>query len=109
MSVNIRIELDVSGLSSREQADEARRAVQDVIDDDGLQHEVTVSTSERDGRFMVLGRTGRFPVVISGVSRWEPEFRARVEAAAEQVTVSAKVRLSCTDVDLERALEEGTL
>ncbi|MBU6530165.1 hypothetical protein [Streptomyces mayonensis] len=59
--------------------------------------------------FMVSGRTGGFPAVISGVSRWEPEFRARVEAAVEKVTASAKVRLFCADVDLERALEEGTL
>ncbi len=109
MSANIRIELDVSGLSSREQAGKVRQAVQDVVDVEGLQHEVTVSTWERDGAFMVVGRTGRFPVIISGVSRWEPAFQARVEAAVERVTATARVRLFCADVDLERAMEEGTL
>ncbi|MFF7554233.1 hypothetical protein ACFZA9_15250 [Streptomyces olivaceus] len=109
MSVNIRIELDVSGLSSREQAGKVRQAVQDVVDVEGLQHEVTVSTWERDGTFMVLGRTGRFPVIISGASRWKPAFQARVEAAVERVTATARVRLFCADVDLERAMEEGTL
>ncbi|NEB10315.1 hypothetical protein G3I32_15880 [Streptomyces coelicoflavus] len=109
MSVNIRVELDVSGLSSREQAEETRRAVQQVVNDEGIQHEVAVPTRERDEKFVVLGRTGAFPVVVSGVSRWQPEFQARVEAAVGRVTSTAKVRLFCADADLERALEEGTL
>lgn len=108
MSVNIRVELDVRRLVSHEQAEEVRQAVHGVLSDEGIDREVTLSPGEFDGEFMVLGRTGH-PLIISGVSRWEPKLKAAIEAAVETVTADAGVRLLCVDVDLERAMEEGTV
>ena len=108
MSVNIRIELDIEGLASREQAEAVLRGVHEVISDERLDDEVGVSMSERDGQFVVQGRTD-YPVIISGYGRWEPLFRAQIEGAVKQVTKTAEIRLSCVDVDIERAMEEGTL
>ncbi|MFC5244477.1 hypothetical protein [Streptomyces atrovirens] len=109
MSVNLRIELDVRGLVSREQAEEARQAIHEVIRDERIDDEVTLSVLERDGEFMVLGRTGFHPVIISGVRYWEPEFKRSIEVAVRTVTAEADVRLLCADVDLERAIEAGTI
>ncbi|XVQ08694.1 hypothetical protein ACQP1W_40010 [Spirillospora sp. CA-255316] len=108
MSVNIRVELDVRGLASCEQADEVRQAVQKVINSEGIHNEVTLSLRELEGEFVVEGRTG-WPVVISGVRYWEPQFEARIEDAVGQVTAEAKIWLFCIDTDLERAMEGDTL
>ncbi|GHH92783.1 hypothetical protein [Streptomyces capillispiralis] len=109
MSVNLRIELDVRGLVSREQAEEVRRAVHGVIRDERIDDEVTLSLLERDGEHMVLGRTGHYPVVVSGVRHWEPAFERGLEVAVREVAPEAAVRLFCVDVDLERAIEAGTV
>ncbi|GAA3162184.1 hypothetical protein GCM10010451_07760 [Streptomyces virens] len=109
MSVNLRIELDVRGLVSREQAEEVRSAVHEVIRDERIDNEVTLSLREHDGEHMVLGRTGHYPVIISGVRHWEPEFKRGLEVAVREVAPEAYVRLLCVDVDLERAIEAGTI
>ncbi|WP_217127625.1 hypothetical protein [Streptomyces sp. AC558_RSS880] len=109
MSVNLRIEIDVRGLVSREQAEEARQAVHEVIRDERIDDEVSLSLLERDGEFMVLGRTGDYPVGISGVRHWEPKFKKWLELAVREVAPEADVRLFCADVDLERAIEAGTI
>lgn len=109
MSVNLRIELDVRGLVSREQAEEVRQAVHAVIRDERIDDEVTLSLLEHGGEFTVLGRTGDHPVIVSGVRYWEPEFKRGVEVAVREVAPEAVVRLLCVDVDLERAIEAGTI
>ncbi|GAA2416561.1 hypothetical protein GCM10010191_28720 [Actinomadura vinacea] len=108
MSVNIRIKLDVNGLVSREQAEEVQRAVGEVLSGEGLDREVELALHESDGEFKVTGRN-EWPVSISRVRLWEPQFEAQIEGAVKQVSAEAEVRLDCVDADLERALEEGTL
>ncbi|WP_437092736.1 hypothetical protein [Streptomyces sp. enrichment culture] len=108
MSVDLRIEPDVRGLASREQAEEVRKAVHDRITDERFDEEVPLSLLERDGEFTVVGRTAH-PVGISGVRHWQPEFRRGIEAAVGEVTAEARVRLLCVDVDPERAIEAGTV
>ncbi|MFG2514346.1 hypothetical protein [Streptomyces sp. NPDC048584] len=56
---------------------------------------------------MVLGSTGRYPAIVSGVRHREPEFKRGIEAAVHEVAPEAVVGLLCVDVDIERALAGG--
>ncbi|BDM70014.1 hypothetical protein HEK616_35010 [Streptomyces nigrescens] len=90
MSVNIDLELTVTGPSAPEQAERILKALEAVIRDEGMDHSVRLAVEEWEGQLQVVGGTD-YPLIISGLGRWQPEFEKRVHQAVQEVAPSAKV------------------
>ncbi|MFI9050433.1 hypothetical protein [Streptomyces sp. NPDC053427] len=89
MSVNIDLEITVTGPLDAEQAERIADALNDVAQDEGIQHDISFVVDEWEGRIEVVGGT-EYPLIITRFGQWQPTFESRVHGAVQAVALAAK-------------------